>query len=197
MRGYNRMILLLTALLAGYQVVVMEGHSPLAMTSFTLGFGVLLVASLLLMILGFDALDSSAVVVVAAIIPLSISLGLAAAYIPAGAVGVLLYSLLGLLAITLTRGIASKRIAAITLAAVHGVAGVLIFGLPIWIRLTGKGQTGILFISLGGALIGLGGLLLTFIRTGRPLFSQEKVYSALPMIMLLTTGCFVFGMRLA
>jgi len=196
-RVFNRVILLLTALLAGYQVVVMDGLSPLALVSFTLAFGVLLVASILLMILGFEALESSAVVVVAAVIPLSTSLGLAAAYNPAWAVGVFVFSLLGLFTITLTRRMASRRIAALSLAVVHGVSGLLIFGLPIILAMTGIGRVGILFISLGGAMFGLGGVLLTFIRTGRPLLSQQQVYSVLPVIMLLTTGCFVLGLRLA
>ena len=64
-------------LLAAYQIVVgIDQMDNLPIIAYTIAFGVLLVAGLLLIILGFDALDSPAVVVASTIIPLSISTGL-------------------------------------------------------------------------------------------------------------------------
>ena len=77
MSGLDRIMLLLTGLLAAYQVSVgIEGLGVFAITAYTVAFGVLLVAGLLMIILGFSALDSPIVVVVSTIIPLSLSLGM-------------------------------------------------------------------------------------------------------------------------
>jgi hypothetical protein len=78
----DRILLLATALLSAYQIAVgIEGLGSLAVTSYTIAFGVLLVASLILIILGFEALESPLVVAVAALIPLSLSLGLISQYV--------------------------------------------------------------------------------------------------------------------
>ena len=79
----DRIVLLVTGLLAAYQVVVgVDNLETLAMISYTIAFGVLLVACLLLIILGWEILDSSLVVIVTTIIPLSLSLGLVSEYVP-------------------------------------------------------------------------------------------------------------------
>ena len=58
------------ALLAGYQVAVgIEGLGRFEITCYTIGFGVILVASLLLMIMGFEILGTPAVVVLSTLIP--------------------------------------------------------------------------------------------------------------------------------
>ena len=73
----NRILLMLTALLAAYQVAVgIDGLDTFAIICYTIAFGVLLVACLLIIILGYEVLDSPLVLIVSTIIPLSISLGL-------------------------------------------------------------------------------------------------------------------------
>ncbi len=70
MKMINRLLLLITALLAAYQVAVgLNGTDTLPMIAYSVGFGVLLVASLLLIILGLEVLDSPIVVIVSTIIP--------------------------------------------------------------------------------------------------------------------------------
>jgi hypothetical protein len=54
-------------------------------------------------------------------------------------------------------------------------------------------QPGYLLVSLGGALIGLGGLLLAFMRAGRPILSQDVLYRLLPVILFLMSLSFVGG----
>jgi len=77
MSTMDRILLLFTGLLAAYQVAVgIEGFSMLPVIAYTIALGVLLVAGLLLIILGFEVLDSPVVVIVSTIIPLSLSLGL-------------------------------------------------------------------------------------------------------------------------
>ena len=54
----DRMLLLFTSILAGYQVAVgIDGFSIVPVLAYTLAFGVLLVAGILLIIWGFDLLD--------------------------------------------------------------------------------------------------------------------------------------------
>ena len=73
----DRILLLVTGILAAYQVAVgIDGFSTLPIIAYTIAFGVLLVAGLLLIILGFEVLDSPIVVIVSTIIPLSLATGL-------------------------------------------------------------------------------------------------------------------------
>ncbi|MBN2677737.1 MAG: hypothetical protein JXR32_06695, partial [Anaerolineaceae bacterium] len=104
MKPADRVLLLLTAMLASYQVVVgIEGLGELSILAFTIAFGVMLVAALLLIILGFDALGSPWVVILATIIPLGLSSGLVAEYLPEGLRGFAIFALAGLTGVILTR----------------------------------------------------------------------------------------------
>jgi hypothetical protein len=124
----DRLLLLAAVLLSAYQVVAgIEGSGSLAMASYTIAFGVLLVACLLLIILGLEVLDSPLVVIVSTVIPLSLSLGMVAEYLQNLTAVYLLFVLLGFIAVILTRIFTPGRAAVITLAIVHGISGLLIF----------------------------------------------------------------------
>jgi hypothetical protein len=190
----DRLLLLLTGLLAAYQVVAgVEGMAALPIVCYTIAFGVLLVAGLLLIILGFDVLDSPVVVIVSTVIPLSLSLGLAAQYLPAWTTAYGVFALAGLLVVAVTRYAAPRPAAALALAVVHGISGLLIFALPILLALRGQAPAGFALVGVGGALIGLGGLLLSFLKTGKPILSRETILSILPLLLLLMTAAFVGG----
>jgi hypothetical protein len=63
--------------LADYQITVgLNGLDPQTIWFYSTGFGILLVAGLLLIILGFKGFENQAVVIVSTLIPLSISFGL-------------------------------------------------------------------------------------------------------------------------
>ena len=194
----DRILLLTTALLSAYQIAVgIEGLGSLAVTSYTIAFGVLLVASLILIILGFEALESPLVVAVAALIPLSLSLGLISQYVPTYQDGYMTFAVLGFLAIGITRNLTPGRTATITLTLVHGTAGLLIFILPIVLSLRGKTRPGFVLVGIGSGLIGIGGLLLAFLRAGRPLLSAKTIYTVLPALLLIMTIAFMAGLALA
>jgi hypothetical protein len=194
----DRILLLLTALLSAYQIAVgIEGLGSLAVICYTIAFGVLLVASLILIILGFEALESPLVVIVAALIPLSLSLGLISQYLPAYQVGYIVFAVLGFLAIVFTRYLAPGRTATIALTLVHGTAGLTIFILPIVFSLQGVARPGFILVGIGGGLIGVGGLLLAFLRADRPLVSAKTIYAVLPALLLMMTIAFVVGLVLA
>ena len=194
----DRILLLVTSLLAAYQVVVgVDNLETLAMVSYTISFGVLLVACLLLIILGWGILESPLVVIVSTIIPLSLSLGLVSEYVPDFSTAYLVFTVVGFLAVVLTGYSAPGKVAVIVLAVVHGIAGLIIFLLPIVLSIGGETNPSFALVGVGGALIGIGGLLLSFLKTGKPLLSKETLLSILPWLLLLMTTCFVVGFALA
>lgn len=199
MSALDRILLLLTGLLAAYQIVAgINDLSTLPTIAYTIAFGVLLIASLLMIILGIDVLDSPAVVIVATIIPLSLSLGLVWEHVPAWQTGYLVFVIIGFLAVLVTRIFPMPgKLPTIVLALVHGLAGMVIFLLPIMMVLQGQTAPGFALVGLGGALIGVGGLLLSFLKAGNPVLSREKILRILPGLLLATTACFVFGFYLA
>ena len=198
MSALDRILLLLTGLLAAYQIVIgVEGAPPLSVWSYTIGFGVLLLAGLLLIIFGFEALDSPYIVIVSTIIPLSLSLGLVWEFLPGWRTIYLVFAAAGLTAVTLTRLFWPGKLATITLAIVHGIAGLIIFILPIALSASQVVPWGFALVGLGGALIGLGGLLLSFLKTGKPILPQETILTVLPGLLLLMTAAFVAGFSFA
>lgn len=195
----DRILLLLTSLLAAWQIAVgIDQLSTLSIVAYTVGFGVLLVASLLLLILGLEVLDSPLVVIASTIIPLSLSLGLVWDHLPATRTIYLVFSVAGFLAIVITRSITMKnRLPVILLACIHGVAGMIIFLLPIIEALAGTSRPAFALVGLGGALIGVGGLLLSFLKTGKPILPRNTILKLLPGLLFLTTATFVLGLSAA
>lgn len=191
----DRLLFLMTAILASYQIAIgVEGLGEVPTLAYTIGFGALLVAGLLILILGFDVLQSPIVVVVATIIPLSLACGMVWEYLPTWRGFYIPYTILGLLAIGLTRFIQTpRRIATLILALVHGIAGLTIFLLPLGMVAAQRTAPAFLLVSLGGALIGLMGLLLSFLRMGSPILSQEKLLKAFPLLLLVITVTYVLG----
>lgn len=179
-------------------VVGINGLEGIPTIAYTIAFGVLIVASLLVIILGFDVLNSRVVVIVSTIIPLSLSLGLIWEHVEKYKLAYLIFTIAGFLAIIITRTISfPSQVSVVILTIVHGAAGMVVFLLPTILAAQGITAPGFAFVGLGGALMGLGGLLLYFLRTGRPIVSREIILSILPALFMLTTLAFVTGFRLA
>ena len=199
MTALDRILLLLTGLLAAYQIVVgIDQLSTAPIIAYTIAFGVLLVAGLLLIILGFDVLDSPVVVIVSTIIPLALSLGLVWEHLAVYRTLYLILTIGGFLAVTLTRTIPMQnreRIPTITIAVVHGIAGMTIFLLPIILSIQGVMNPAFALVGIGGALIGVGGLLLSFLKAGKPILSKDTILKVLPGLLLLMTIFFVAGFK--
>ena len=194
MKPLDRILLLTTALLASYQVVQgIDGLNQMAIACYTIAFGVIVIACLLMIILGLEVLDSPVVVIASTLIPLSLALGLATQFlydilIPYGS-----FIVIGFFAIVITRYIGPKKLAVMVLAIVHGVAGLTIFFLPIILVLQNKLPPGFALVGVGGMLIGLAGLLLSFLKAGKPLLTRQKILSIFPSLLLLSTAAFVIG----
>ena len=197
MTPLDRVILLLTGILAAYQVAVgIDGFSTVPIIAYTIAFGVLLVAGILLIIWGFDVLDSPIVVIVSTAIPLSLATGLVWQHLASIRTSYLVFALVGFLAVTLTRSIPTPgKIPTIVLAFVHGIAGLTIFLLPILLSVQGTLNPLFSLVGVGGALIGIGGLLLSFLKAGKPILSRETILKVLPSLLFLMTLCFVIGFR--
>jgi hypothetical protein len=198
MSGLDRMLLLVTFLLASYQVAVgIDGLSTLPIITYTIAFGVLLVAGILLFILGLEVLDSPIVVIVSTIIPLSLSLGLVWEYLASYRTPYLLFAIIGFFAIIITRSFPIPgKLPVILLATVHGIAGMVIFLLPIIFGFTGMANSGFALVGVGGALIGLGGLLLSFLKTGKPILTRETIFKIFPGLLMIMTAAYVAGFAL-
>jgi len=197
MTALDRFLLLITGLFAAYQIVVgIDQLSTAPIIAYTIAFGVLLVAGLLLIILGFDVLDSPVVVIVSTIIPLALSLGLVWEHLAAFRTPYLIFTIIGLLAVTFTRTIPMRnKLPTITIAIVHGIAGLTIFLLPIILSVQGVLRPAFSLVGIGGALIGIGGLLLSFLKAGKPILPKDIILKVLPGLLLLMTVCFVAGFK--
>lgn len=193
----NRILLLLTTVLASYQVAVgIDDLDTLPIIAFTVGFGVLLIAVLLMFILGFDVLDSPIVVIVSTVIPLALSLGIVWQYLASFRTSYLIFTIVGFLAVALTRSISMQnKLPVFVIAVTHGIAGMTIFLLPIVLSIQGNAPPLFSLVSVGGALIGVGGLLLSFLKAGKPILARETILKLFPTLLLLTTAFFVAGFK--
>ena len=197
MTPVDRVLILLAILLASYQIAVgIDGLGTIPITAYTIAFGALLVAMLLMIILGFGVLESPIVAIVSTMIPLALSLGLVWEYLASYRDPYLLFTLLGFSAVILTRFLpVSRKVSTIVLAIVHGVAGLTIFLLPSILAANGTVRPGFALVGLGGAMIGLGGSLLSFLKTGKPILPREIILKVLPSLFMLMTACFVAGFK--
>jgi hypothetical protein len=106
------------------------------------------------------------------------------------------FVIIGFLAIVITRSFSMpSKLPTIVLAFVHGVAGMTIFLLPIILSMQGQANPLFSLVGVGGALIGVGGLLLSFLKVGKPILSRETILKVLPGLLLLMTLCFVIGFK--
>ena len=200
MNWFDRIVLLLTGLTAIYLIWRFYGRysvkKALHDVYYMLGFVVLLVSGLLLIFLGWDILASPYVLTVATLIPLGISMGLMNQFMPEYKKAYSWFALVGLLAIAVTSiGDMALKSAAVPLF--HGVAGLIIFGLPLYLCFGKKtAPKGFGMVGVGGLLIGIGGIALAFYKAGNPLFgifTGEFILMILAPLLLLMTLAFTWG----
>jgi len=198
MSGLDRLLLLLTSILSAYQVSVgIDGLEAPPIIAYTIAFGVLLVAALLLIILGFEVLDSPIVIIVSTVIPLSLSFGLVWEHLTPFRDPYLVFAIAGFAAIIVTRSFPMPgKLPVLVLAVIHGVAGLIIFLLPVILAVTGQAKPGFALVGIGGGLIGLGGLLLSFMKSGKPILSRGTILKILPGLLLVMTATYMAGFAL-
>lgn len=194
----DRIILLLTGLTAIYLIwrfyTRYSEEKARHDIYYAMGFVVLLVSGLLLIFLGWDILASPYILTVATLIPLGISMGLMHQFMPEYAKAYSWFSLVGLLAIAIT-SIADMSLKSVAVPVFHGVAGLIIVGLPIKRCLKDNAPKGFGLIGVGGILISLGGMALAFLNAGKQLlfFSGDVVMAILAPLLLLMILAFTWG----
>ena len=199
---FDRIILLLTGLTAIYILyhflLRYQKEKALYDIYFMMGFGVLLVSGLLLIFLGWGILASPYVLTVATLIPLGISMGLMNQFRPKYKKAYSWFAFVGLLAIAVT-SILGLSLKSVAVPVFHGVAGLIIFGLPIYKCIVEKDtKKGFGMVGIGGALIGIGGIALAFLVAGKPLlgiFTADFIFTILAPLLFLMTLAFTFGFR--
>lgn len=161
---------------------------------YAMGFVVLLVSGLLLIFLGWDILASPYILTVATLIPLGISMGLMHQFMPEYAKAYSWFALVGLLAIVVT-SIGGMALKSVAVPVFHGVAGLIIVGLPFMRCIKGEAPKGFGLIGVGGILISLGGMALAFLNADKQLlfFSADLVMLILAPLLLLMTLAFTWG----
>jgi hypothetical protein len=188
--------LLLTGLLAAYLCWYFYQrytlNKALHNLYYLMGFAVLLISGLLLIFLGMGILASPYVLTVASLIPLGISMGLAEEYFPKWKTYFKWFAAIGFLAIAITSIGGMDALKKIAVPLFHGVAGLVIFVGPFYAKGAPKGFW---WVSVGGVLIGLGGIALAFISLGKQLlfFSPEFVTLILTPLLFLMAGAYVLG----
>ena len=90
---------------------------------------------------------------------------------------------------------ANHTLATIILIIFHSVAGLIIFFAPIFAVKSQKAPGGFIWVTVGGALIGLGGIALAFLKAGTQLlfFSKDFVFTILAPLLLLMTLAYTYG----
>ena len=190
----NRITFLIACLISGYSIVKFPLFNTITTIYLTLSFGTILLSCLFLFIFGTDILKNSFVVIVASLIPLGFSLGLVSHFFINFHFNYLIFSCVGIVLLMFTRFFVKGKIATIVLALVHGTAGILIFILPFLIYFQNKVTVIFILISIGGTLIGVSGLLLAFLKIGKPILKETMILKILPSVLLLMTLFFSLGL---
>lgn len=192
----DRIILLLTGLIAIYMLYYLfKKEKSSGNIYYMVSFAVLLVSGLLLIALGWGVLANDLVAVVAGLIPFGLATGLVAKYIPEREKPYLGLLLIGLVAIAVTRFGGMGTAGKVVYPLFHSIAGLTIFAIPIYAIKNKKASSAFALITVGGTLIGLGGIALAFLKAGKQLlfFSNDFVLLILAPLLFLTNICFAVG----
>lgn len=193
----NRILLLLLAILASFGVIVGgNGQNVIAMWAYSIGYGVIVITSLLMLAMGYEYLDKPLIIIVATIIPIAFSSGLIATVIPRYALPYFIFCLLGFAIVIVTRFGKNRFVAVASLVLMHGVSGLVILILPVILFFTQKQSFEIIWMGVGGAIIDAAGLLFLLNRTGKPIFTYSTLVQLLPGLLLLTTLAFTLGLQI-
>ena len=192
----SRFLFLATAVLAGFQIVKEIPGAPLVMTiNLTIGFGTLTLAGLLLLVYGIESLSNPWVAVFGTGVPLGFSAALVVQMEPGLSIHYLIFATLAFFAIVITRLRFSKKTATLTLAVVHAIAGLLMVGLPPYGCMAGLAGRPVIWFTTGGAFMGMGGLLLVFLRSDKPILKESLIYLLFPFLLIMIAIAFTLGLR--
>lgn len=191
----DRILFLITAHVAGIKIVSgMEQHSVLSTGLYTIAFGVLVLASIMLLLFGFELLTNRFVPVVTTLIPATLSIGLVQDHLPQMTLS---YSILiGIIYFisVWVRFTAPEKTASLVLALVHGISGLLVVVLPVLLFLHYGVPAKVLFVSIGGIIISIEGIFLLLQKLGYLRVELKTIFAWFPVMLLAATSAFVLGL---
>lgn len=160
---------------------------------YLISFTVLTISGLLLTGLGYGILQSPLVVIVATLIPVTLSMGLVSEYLEKYNKTYSIFAIVGFIILCLTRIIGPQSLATLILIIVHSVSGLIIFILPMILIKKNIVIKEFVFISVGGTLIGVGGIALAFLKAGKPILSADIIFAILAPLLLIMCASFSIG----
>jgi len=211
MNLFDQAVLLATGLVALYAIWVLMGQQKeeatrhIANYYYMVSFAVLFVSGVLLIFLGWEILGllgqgsgtSKFVAIVATLIPFSFAAGLVARFYPEKEKMYLSTMALGLVLIGISRVMDMGTFAKIIYPLFHSIAGLTIFFVPIMAVKNGIMSKCFYWVTVGGTLIGLGGIALGFLTAGKQFlfFSADFVLMILAPLLFLTAFSYMWGLK--
>jgi hypothetical protein len=197
---FDQVILLLTGLTAVYLIYrfiqALKGTTEKAkyFYHYIVAFAVLFVSGVLIIFFDFAILARPEIKIVATLIPFAIATGLMCQFYEKYAKAFAGFLMLGfILIILLNYGILDTKL---IYPIFHSIAGLTIFFVPIIAVRNKLADKGFIWVTVGGTLIGIGGIALAFLGAGRPflgIFTAEVVFTILSPILLLMTLAYTWG----
>jgi len=196
----DQLLLLLTGLTAVYliyrfiQVFKQRTENKKHFIPLMVSFAVLFVSGVLVILFDFEVLTMPEIKIVATLLPFGIAIGLMCEFYKKYAQYYKGFLALGfILIILLNYEVIDTKI---VYPIFHSVAGLTIFLIPILAVINKKADKGFIGVTIGGAIIGIGGIALAFLGAGKPLlniFTGELVFAILTTILLTMTLGFTYG----
>ena len=193
-------LLLLTGLIAVYliyrfiQAIQAKEGNVRPFYPYIVSFAVLFVSGVLVILFDFAVLARPEIKIVATLIPFGIAIGLMCEFYKKYAQYYKAFLALGfILIILLNYEVLDTKI---VYPIFHSIAGLTIFFVPILAVKNKLANKGFLGVTIGGAIIGIGGIALAFLGAGKPLlgiFTGELVFAILTTILLTMTLGFTYG----
>ena len=174
----------------------MEHHSVLSTGFYTISFGVMVLASIMLLLFGFEPLVNRYVPVITTLIPTTLSIGLVHDYLPKMTLSyAILVGIIYMVSVWV-RFTAAEKTAALVLALTHGISGLLVFILPIVLYTSYGLPARLLLVSIGGLIIGIEGIFLALQKMGYLKIELKTILAWFPVMLLAATSAFVGGLNI-
>ncbi|NPA44002.1 MAG: hypothetical protein GXO49_00550 [Chlorobi bacterium] len=196
----DQALLLLTGLIAVYliyrflQAYKEQSDNNRHFIPLITAFAVLFVSGVLVILFDFDVLSRPEIKIVATLIPFGIAIGLMCEFYKKYATYYKIFLLIGfILIVLLNYGVITTKL---VYPIFHSVAGFTIFIVPILAIKDKMADKSFIGVTIGGTIIGIGGMALAFLGAGKPLFgifTAQVVFAILTTILLTMTLGFTYG----
>ncbi len=158
---------------------------------YMVSFGALALTGLLLIMFSYSALDDALAEIIGALIPASLALGMVSQFFPKRERAFLIFALIGLVVIAITRFVAVD-IGGYVLILVHLISDALVLVLPIVVVVRREARGTFLSVAFGGLLMFITGLSLALLSAD--LLGLVTAYIATPILLVLSLLLFLMSL---